>query len=129
MTNNIQWKRQQPIKPLDKNNVTNKNTIKENNITFDEVLKEQLMNNETVKVSKHATQRINSRNIKLTSEDMDKLNEATNKAKEKGVNDSLVIMSDKAFIVNVKSRTVVTAFDEHNLKENIFTNIDGAVVL
>jgi flagellar operon protein len=51
------------------------------------------------------------------------------KARAKGVKDSLIVMGDLALIVNVPSKTVVTAVDGENLKENIFTNIDGAVIL
>jgi len=55
------------------------------------------------------------------------MNEAVNKASTKGVKDSLVIVDNMAFVVNVKSRTVITAVNNNELKDNVFTNIDGAV--
>jgi flagellar operon protein len=50
------------------------------------------------------------------------------RAEEKGARDSLVLLRDMAFIVSVSNRTVVTAMDGERLKENVFTNIDSAVI-
>ena len=49
--------------------------------------------------------------------------------KDIDLRESLVIMDDLAFIVNTKSKTVVTAMDQNNSEDNIFTNIDGAVII
>lgn len=81
-----------------------------------------------LKFSKHAQQRLESRNIQLNEMDKSKLESAVSKAEQKGANDSLVFLRDMAFIVSVKNRTVVTAIDKENLRENVFTNIDSAVV-
>lgn len=82
-----------------------------------------------VKFSKHAASRLSSRNINLSENQLQRLKEGTKKAEEKGINDSLVMIDSLAFIVNVKSGTVVTAMDQTETKENIFTNIDGAVIV
>lgn len=97
------------------------------NGNFDSILKDKINQNEQVKFSKHAELRLQTRNIKLTDVQKEKINEAVNKAQIKGVKDSLVIMDNLAFVVNVKSRTVITAVQSGELKENVFTNIDGAV--
>ena len=47
----------------------------------------------------------------------------------KGIKESLMIMDKLAFIVNVPSSTVVTALDSSASKEQVFTNIDGAVIV
>jgi flagellar operon protein len=60
---------------------------------------------------------------------MKKLNQAIEKAKEKGVKDALILMDDKAFIASIRNKTIVTAAFEDQLKENVFTNIDGAVLV
>ena len=60
---------------------------------------------------------------------MQRLEEGTRRAGEKGIKDSLVLVDSLAFIVNVPSSTVVTAMDQSETKENIFTNIDGAVIV
>lgn len=80
-----------------------------------------------LKFSKHATQRLISRNIDLTKGQIDRLAQGARIADKKGVKDSLVIVDDIAFIVNVKNHTVVTAVNE--AEEKTFTNIDGAVII
>ena len=60
---------------------------------------------------------------------MERLTEGTAKAQQKGIKDSLVIVDDLAFIVNIPNNTVVTAMDQNDTAENIFTNIDGAVIM
>ena len=60
---------------------------------------------------------------------MDRLTEGTKKAGEKGIKESLVIVDQLAFIVNVPNNTVVTAMNQQDAAENVFTNIDGAVII
>jgi flagellar operon protein len=74
-------------------------------------------------------ERLQTRNIRLSKEDLSKINEAVNKAAEKGVKETLIIMGNSAFIANVKNRMIITAASEENLKNNVFTNIDGAVII
>ena len=83
---------------------------------------------EPVKFSKHAMNRLSLRNIELTNEQMDRLNQGKMEASEKGIKDSLILVDQLAFIVNVPNNTVVTAMDQTENKSNVFTNIDGAVI-
>lgn len=96
---------------------------------FDSILKQKLSESGEIKFSKHAELRLQSRNISLTQAQKDKMKEAVVKAETKGVKDSLVLMDNLAFVVNVRSRTVITAANSNELKENVFTNIDGAVIV
>ena len=54
---------------------------------------------------------------------------AVGKAREKGARDSLILMDNLALVVSIKNNTVITAVDEQSLKENVFTNIDSAVIV
>ena len=81
-----------------------------------------------VRFSKHASVRLGDRNIELSSEQLNRLNEGAQKANAKGINESLVLVDELAFIVNIKNNTVITAMDQNEAKENVFTNIDGAVI-
>lgn len=81
---------------------------------------------QNLKFSKHANQRLATRNINLSAEQMERLETGTSKAREKGIQESLVMVDDLAFIVNVKNNTVITAMDDSS--DSIFTNIDGAVI-
>jgi len=80
-----------------------------------------------VSFSKHAASRLNDRNISLTGEQLMRLADGIGKASQKGIKDSLVIMDNIALVVNVKSGTVITAMNEP--KDNVFSNIDGAVIV
>lgn len=96
-------------------------------LSFEEILHSQ--QNTEVKFSKHASNRLNERNIELTNNQLERLNDGTKKASEKGIKESLVLVDKLAFIVNTKSNTVITAMDQTETDENVFTNIDGAVIM
>ncbi|MCX6135326.1 MAG: flagellar protein [Ignavibacteriales bacterium] len=81
-----------------------------------------------LKFSKHAQDRLQQRHIELTDADKQQLEKAVTLAEQKGAQDSLVFLRDLAFIVSVKNKTVVTAIDNEHLRENVFTNIDSAIV-
>ena len=82
-----------------------------------------------LKFSKHAAGRLADRNIRLTDEQMERLSDGTQKAGAKGIRESLVIVDQLAFIVNIPNQTVVTAMDQTEADTNIYTNIDGAVIM
>ena len=97
-------------------------------MSFEEVLNMKKTTSE-LKFSKHADARLSERHINLTEEQLERLNEGAKKASQKGIGESLMIMDNLAFIVNIKNNTVVTAIDSKASEENIFTNIDGAVIV
>ena len=80
-----------------------------------------------VHFSKHAALRLNDRNIQITGEQMERVEHGIGKADAKGIRDSLVLVDDLALVVNVKTRTVITALQ--NARETAFSNIDGAVIV
>jgi len=82
-----------------------------------------------LKFSAHASQRLQERKIHLDSATMLRVTDAIDKAEAKGIEDTLVLTADAALIVNVKNRTVITAMDKGSLQGNVFTNIDGAVIV
>lgn len=100
-------------------------THKEGETSFEEVFREK-SEAQPVHFSKHANKRLALRKIDLSMEQLTRLQEGTEKAREKGIRDSLVMVDDLAFIVNTKSNTVITAMNEG--EDAIFTNIDGAVI-
>lgn len=95
-------------------------------LSFEEVLHSKKTE---LKFSKHADARLSERNISLSDEQLQRLNNGAKKAGAKGIDESLMIMDDLAFIVNVKNNTVVTAIDSTASEDNVFTNIDGAVIV
>ena len=106
-------------------------TDAKNRISFQEVLLQKSMQGQTaeLKFSKHATGRLTDRGIELSDSQMERLNDGVRKAEQKGIKDSLVIVDQLAFIVNVPNNTVVTAMDSTETDDNVFTNINGAVIM
>ncbi len=92
-----------------------KQSVQTNEASFDEVL-----------FSKHASKRLETRQIDMSAEQKERLLQATCKAKEKGMKESLVMVDNLAFIVNVKNNLVITAVND--TKNAVFTNIDGAII-
>lgn len=98
-------------------------------LSFDEILREKVEGKTSLKFSKHAMMRLNDRRITLSENQNDRLESGVAQAREKGIKESLVLVDSLAFIVNVPSNTVVTAMDQKDTTKNIFTNIDGAVII
>lgn len=92
---------------------------------FADILQEEVGK---LKFSAHAQSRVTSREMSLSDDDMKRLETAVTKADDKGAKDSLVLLRDMAFIVSVRNRTVITALKGEQAQENVFTNIDSAVV-
>ena len=82
-----------------------------------------------LKFSAHAQARLESRNIKLSTEDVAKMNAMADKAAAKGAKQSLFMMRDTAMVVSITNRTVITAVDQQSMKENVFTNIESAAII
>ncbi len=100
------------------------------NVDFKSLLQQNIENKQSeVVFSKHAMQRVNDRQIDLSNNTLNKLNDAVSMAKAKGVRDALILNGDSMFIVNTASNTVVTALKGNEMKENVFTNIDGTVIM
>ncbi len=98
--------------------------IKEVKKDFSEVLQSEL---NKVKFSSHAVKRLEDRSIDLTHEELIELNDAVSQAERKGSRDSLIMFNNKAFIVNIPNKTVVTAMPVGE-KEEVFTNIDSVII-
>ena len=102
-------------------------------VAFEDVLRQKqnqaVMESSELKFSKHAANRLNDRNILLTDSQNVRLENGVKQASEKGITESLVLIDSLAFIVNIPNRTVVTALDQTETNSNIFTNIDGAVII
>lgn len=104
---------------------TSKKNSAQEGMSFQDILTKT---SENVKFSKHANMRLESRNITLSDTQMVRLNQGISQARGKSINESLVMMDNLAFIVNVKNNTVITALEQGE-DGNVFTNIDGAVIV
>lgn len=127
MNNDYMIRRSQVVQPnTSTQNQTDKNTV--NGASFNDVLS-RIKSNDSIKFSKHAMDRLNSRNISLTEDEIGRINEGVNKAQSKGVREALIMMDNKVFVASVQNKTIITAVAGEQLKDNVFTNIDGAVIV
>ncbi|WP_410515015.1 TIGR02530 family flagellar biosynthesis protein [Paenibacillus sp. BR2-3] len=90
---------------------------------------ENVLQRNMLKFSNHAAKRLEQRGIELGSRQLDQISSAVDKAAAKGSKESLILMKDMALIVSVANRTVVTAMDGSSMKDNVFTQIDSAVII
>jgi len=81
-----------------------------------------------VKFSAHALQRVERRGIDVSPATLGRLNDGVERAAGKGARASVVFVDATAFVVSVPNRTVITAVDRDHMKQQVFTNIDSAVI-
>ncbi len=96
--------------------------------SFEDILSAQVQRPKALQFSRHAQSRLESRGIALGPEAMSRLENAVQQVSAKGSRDSLVLLDDTALVVSVKNSTVVTVVDKEQLKGNVFTNIDSAII-
>jgi flagellar operon protein len=113
-----------PITPSTRISAAYEATLTSGSASFADVLAEK----QSITFSKHAQNRLERRDINLGDDGLARLEEAVTKAEKRGAQESLILMDDMAFIVNVKNRMVVTAMDAGTRGEGVFTNIDSVVL-
>ena len=118
-----------PIGDFPKVNNKPKHSVSSKNNVFEDILKEKMNNKADFTISNHAAKRLQDRNISFNENDISNINKGINIASEKGCKDSLIIYKDVALVASVKNRTIITAVDKNESKENVFTNIDSVVML
>ncbi len=107
----------------------NANKLQVHPSSFQNILNNTLDNTAELQFSKHASIRLKSRNINISAEQMQRIENGVTKAKQKGIKDSLVLVDNIALVVNTRKNIVITAMESTGENENIYTNIDGAVIV
>jgi flagellar operon protein len=102
--------------------------VKTNRNSFGTALSNEL-NRIPVKVTKHARERMVSRNIHISADEWNQIHDKMREAEKKGVHDSLVLTPQAALVVNAPRNTVITAMNLSEAKSHIFTNINGTILL
>ena len=90
---------------------------------------ERMAEEDKISFSKHAAGRIEHREIPLSEDGLTRLRDGMEIARDKGLQDALILMDGSAFIVSAKNSTVITAMNSQELKNKVITNIDGTVIL
>lgn len=110
-----------PIQPTGKNHA-----VQAPKQSFIEHLKQAT--NE-LKISKHAAERMTERNISISDSEWQEITGKVFEARDKGIKQPLVILDQAALIVSAKNATVITVLDRIEARQQLFTNIDGTIVL
>ncbi len=97
--------------------------------SFASYIDEAVIREQPLKVSKHAEKRLQERNINVQESTWIKLSERMAEARKRGIQDSLVVLKDAALIVSAQNNTVITAMDRREAQSQIFTNINGTILI
>ena len=97
--------------------------------SFRDVLEQEAQKTTELSFSRHAAGRVAERGIEISRTGMERLEEGLRMAREKGLNDTLILMDGSAFIVSAQNGTVITAMPSQELNGRVFTNIDETVIL
>jgi flagellar operon protein len=119
----------QLIQKLQNNEKINDNKLQDGQTSFEAILSNTVGTTSELQFSKHAAQRLKLRDIKFSDSQLTRIENGVTKAKQKGIKDSLVLVDNIALVVNTKNNIVITAMEQRNDNENIYTNIDGAVIV
>lgn len=126
MGNQFKVPRGIPIEPI-RHSTPTANKHKAVDLGFKDLLEKEIHSN-SLKFSAHAEKRLAQSGIKLNAKQLNSLEDAVDQVRKKGSKESLVLMNDLAFVVSVDNKTVITAIDSARMKNNIFTNIDSAII-
>jgi len=108
---------------------TDKKEVDVSGDSFSSIIEQKIRENSQIEFSKHAIKRVIERDIELSTNQLERLNYGVQLAHQKGLNEPLILVDRTAFVVNVLNNKVITTVNEDALTGNVFTNIDGAVIV
>jgi flagellar operon protein len=97
--------------------------------SFNDILNQKIAEQDKLKFSAHAMKRMDQRGLHPSPDELDRLNEGVERAREKGAVSSLVLVDEMAYVVSVKNQTVITALDKNAALGNVFSNIDSVAIV
>lgn len=92
---------------------------------FDAALVEALSG---LRISGHAKERLGSRGIEIDADEAGRIRNAVERLEAKGAREAVVFTDDRAYVVSVANRTLITALDSASIREHVFTGIDAAAI-
>lgn len=103
--------------------------VQESQGSFNEILNQKIAEQSKLKFSAHAVKRMHERNMQPSANELERLNEGFEKARENGAQSSLILVDEMAYVVSVKNQTVITALDKNAAQGNLFSNIDSVAIV
>lgn len=118
-----------PLIPTEQVNSSSSSSVKKTS-DFKDLLLNKLENTDkSVKFSKHALERMQSRDLKLSDEQIKKIEDYVDKAAQKGSKESVFVLDGMSMVLSIDNRTVITCMDAKDMQENILTNVDSVAFL
>lgn len=127
MGNDFRIPREVPLKPISRPVKPAIRQTTQPKIEFGNIL-QQKIENSSLKFSAHAQKRMTANRVSLSDNQIFELEQAVKKVEQKGGKESLIVINDLAFVVSISNKTVITAIDQKRMEDNVFTNIDSAVI-
>ncbi|HHE55159.1 MAG TPA: flagellar protein [Caldithrix abyssi] len=118
-----------PLKPIDGTSRIAQSKTGASQVDFGSLLQNRLQQNSALKFSAHALKRLEARELNLNELDLQRLQQGVRQLEAKGAQNSVVLMDDRAFVVSVKNKTVITAIHQNQSDQKIFTNIDSLAIV
>ncbi len=118
-----------PLKPIEGPGRAAQSKSEAPKVDFGSLLQNKLQQNDALKFSAHALKRIEHRELNLNEADLQRLQQGVRQLEAKGAQNSVILMDDRAFVISVKNRTVVTAIHQDQSNQKIFTNIDSLAIV
>ena len=103
--------------------------VQDNQGNFNEILNRKIAEQTKLKFSAHAMRRMHERNMQPSPNELERLNEGFEKARENGSQSSLILVDETAYVVSVRNQTVITALDKNAAQGNLFSNIDSVAIV
>ncbi|MFV8827156.1 TIGR02530 family flagellar biosynthesis protein [Alkalihalobacterium sp. APHAB7] len=119
----------QQLRPLPQTTYQKKAIMPMRQGHFHDILQTEINSTKGIKLSKHAEKRMQDRGISINQDQWTAIENKLKEAKSKGISDSLVVLNHAALVVNAKNNTVITALDRTEASTQIFTNINGTILI
>ncbi|MDE5412961.1 TIGR02530 family flagellar biosynthesis protein [Alkalihalobacterium chitinilyticum] len=119
----------QKLRPLPKTTYPKKTIMPTGQGNFHDILQTEINSSNGIKLSKHAEKRMQDRGISINQDQWTAIEHKLREAKSKGISDSLVVLNHAALVVNANNNTVITALDRTEASAQIFTNINGTILI
>lgn len=113
---------------LPKPTIQSKKNVQETN-SFKDLLQMQVKDSTKLTISNHAQKRLQDRGIQIDEQKWMQISSKVQEAKTKGVHDSIVVLNDATLVVSAKNNIVITAMGRDEAKSQIFTNINGTILM
>jgi len=97
--------------------------------TFKEIFDAKIYKDNSISFTEKASEIMHEVFGTLTQEQMARLETGLSRLKDEKVTSGIILMDSNAFLMNVKSQTVISTIEKERVQQNVFSNIDAFAVV